>query len=88
MLTALDDSISGELQKISEKYAADFPATAVSPDALPSSTMIVDSASQTLEVVTRRVLDDDKDYRAPLAEYNSLVSKIPNCNLCLNMFKS
>jgi hypothetical protein len=88
MLTALDDSISGELQKISEKYTADFPATAVSPDASPSSTMIVDSASQTLEVVTRRVLDDDKDYRATLAEYNSLVSKIPNCNLCLNMFKS
>jgi hypothetical protein len=88
MLTSLDESISVELSKISEKYTADFPATATSPDASPSSTVIVDSASQTLEVVTRRVLEDDKDYRTSLAEYNSLASKIPNCNLCLNTFRS
>ena len=76
MLASLDDSLSSEITKISERYAADFPPQASSANS--SATVIVDAQNaQLLEVVTRRVLEDDKDYRASLAEYNSLAAKPP-----------
>ena len=79
LMTALDDSLNTELNKIADKYTVDFPATASVSDA--TQTWIHDPANTQppLEVVTKRVLEDDKDYRVTLGEYNSLVARKPVC---------
>ena len=79
MITALDDSLNTELQKITDRYTGDFPATTSVPDA--PHTFIHDPANTQppLEVTTKRVLDDDKDYRVTLGDYNTLVAKTPSC---------
>ena len=79
MMTALDDSLNTELLKIVDRYTGDFPVTTEVPDA--PHTWIHDPANTQppLGVTTKRVLDDDKDYRATLGEYNALVAKTPSC---------
>jgi hypothetical protein len=75
MVASLDESLANEINKIAERYTVDFPPV---PQGLDSqkTTVIVDPGSvQPLEVVTKKVLEDDKDYRLTLAEYNAVVAK-------------
>jgi len=78
-ITFLDEALSKDLTRITEKYNADFPPQGVTVE--PTKVILQPGSSDSLEVVTKVVLDDDKDYRHALAAYNARAAEPPDCKL-------